>query len=115
MAELGLTDQVDFLTASLAKAFAYRAGAILCRKEVAQSFLFTAFPAIFSSALLNHELDSKATLDVIKGADDKRKNLFIQSEKLRAGLRNAGYRIQSRSSKFIAFESGNDENTGSDP
>ncbi len=111
VAELGLTDQVDFLTASLAKAFAYRAGAILCSKEVAQSFPFTAFPAIFSSALLNHELEIlKATLDVIKGADDKRKNLFIQSEKLRAGLRNAGYRIQSES-QIIALESGNDENT----
>ncbi|WP_318479889.1 aminotransferase class I/II-fold pyridoxal phosphate-dependent enzyme, partial [Photobacterium leiognathi] len=111
VAELGLTDQVDFLTASLAKAFAYRAGAILCSKEVAQSFPFSAFPAIFSSALLKHELEIlKATLDVIKGADDKRKNLFIQSEKLRAGLRNAGYRIQSES-QIIALESGNDENT----
>ncbi|PQJ62563.1 CAI-1 autoinducer synthase [Photobacterium angustum] len=111
VAELGLTDQVDFLTASLAKAFAYRAGAILCSKDVAKSFPFTAFPAIFSSALLNHELEIlKATLDVIKDADDKRSQLFIQSEKLRSGLVNLGYKIKSQS-QIIALESGNDEDT----
>ena len=33
VAELGLTDKVDFVTASLAKAFAGRAGAIICSKE----------------------------------------------------------------------------------
>ncbi|WP_346015698.1 alpha-hydroxyketone-type quorum-sensing autoinducer synthase [Photobacterium sp. Ph6] len=111
VAELGLTDQVDFLTASLAKAFAYRAGAILCSKAVAKSFPFTAFPAIFSSALLNHELEIlKATLDVIKDADDKRNQLFVQSEKLRNGLVNLGYKIKSQS-QIIALESGNDEDT----
>ena len=55
--ELGLSNQVHFITASLAKAFAGRAGIILGPTEICKRTPFLAFPAIFSSALLQHEVE----------------------------------------------------------
>ena len=61
--QLGLADQVHFRTASLAKAFSGRGGIIACPMRFRDYFAFTARPAIFSSALLPHELAGfKATL-----------------------------------------------------
>lgn len=45
---LGLTHKVDFITVSLAKTFAYRAGAILGPEKLAKTLPFVAYPAIFS-------------------------------------------------------------------
>jgi CAI-1 autoinducer synthase len=52
----GLEDRVHFRTASLAKAFAGRAGIITCSSRFKGYFLSESRPAIFSSCLLNHEL-----------------------------------------------------------
>ncbi len=51
VAGLGLQDKVHFVTASLAKAFAGRAGLIACSDRLRQFIKYNAFPAIFSSAL----------------------------------------------------------------
>ena len=111
VAQLGLTDDVDFITVSLAKAFAYRAGAILCSNKIGQALPFVARPAIFSSALLPHEIVVlEATLNVIKNSDARRSRLVEQSEKLRHGLIKLGFNIQSQS-QIIALETGNEENT----
>jgi len=111
LVELGLTDQVDFMTVSLAKAFAYRAGAILCHDNMEQWLPFTSLPAIFSSAILPHEMETlTATLELIKSSDEKRQALFEQSNKLRTGLKQLGYKIQSQS-QIIAIETGSEENT----
>lgn len=111
LVELGLTEQVDFMTLSLAKAFAYRAGAILCHSEMNRWLPYTSLPAIFSSAILPHEMETlKATLDLIKGRDKERTRLFEQSDKLRNGLRQLGYRIQSQS-QIVSIETGSEENT----
>lgn len=111
VAQLGLTDDVDFITVSLAKAFAYRAGAILCSHKVGQALPFVARPAIFSSALLPHEIAVlQATLEVIKNSDDRRSLLIEKSNKLRYGLLQLGFKIQSQS-QIIALETGNEENT----
>lgn len=56
VSELGLTEQVDFITLSLAKSFAGRAGLITCSERFAGYFPYISFPAIFSSTLLNHEI-----------------------------------------------------------
>ena len=48
----GITEQVHFITASLAKTFASRAGIVLCSSSVGDWFSCVSFPAIFSSALL---------------------------------------------------------------
>jgi CAI-1 autoinducer synthase len=56
VAQLGLSDRVHFRTASLAKAFAGRAGLITCSTKFKGYFLSASRPAIFSSCLLSHEL-----------------------------------------------------------
>jgi len=54
--ELGISDIVLFRTASLAKAFASRAGLILCHKEFGDFFNVTSRPQIFSSALMPSDI-----------------------------------------------------------
>ncbi|KDN29230.1 CAI-1 autoinducer synthase [Vibrio fortis] len=109
--ELGLTEQVDFMTVSLAKAFAYRAGAILGPKSMADSLPFVAFPAIFSSTVLPEEVSRlEKTLQVIKGADERRERLFECSTLLKHGLSEIGFSIRS-DSQIIALECGDERNT----
>ena len=55
-AELGLTDRVHFITASLAKAFAGRAGFFTMPSAMRYYILSSSFPNIFSSCLLPHEI-----------------------------------------------------------
>ncbi|MGR4988137.1 alpha-hydroxyketone-type quorum-sensing autoinducer synthase [Vibrio rotiferianus] len=108
---LGLTDKVDFITVSLAKTFAYRAGAILGPKKLSQSLPFVAYPAIFSSTILPQEVVRlESTLNVIKNAGDKRQALFARSSALRTGLKQIGFQIRSES-QIIALECGSEENT----
>lgn len=110
--ELGLEAQVDFITASLAKTFAGRAGLIACSKEFAGYFPFEANPAIFSSAMLPNELAGlSTTLEVIKKADNRREQLFYNSQYLRTGLNKMGYNVGEGNSQIIALESGTEPNT----
>ena len=70
VAGMGLEDRVHFRTASLAKAFAGRAGFITCSSKFKGYFLSASRPAIFSSCLLEHELAwFDAALDLIAAAD----------------------------------------------
>ncbi len=109
--ELGLTDQVDFITLSLAKAFAGRAGLIVCSKKFAGYFPYVSYPAIFSSALPEHEIAAlRATLEVIKEADDLREALKTKAAYLRKELKQLGYQVQSQS-HIVSIESGSEEKT----
>ncbi|MFB9136585.1 alpha-hydroxyketone-type quorum-sensing autoinducer synthase [Vibrio olivae] len=109
--ELGLTKQVDFLTASLAKTFAYRAGAIWCNNLANECIPFVAYPAIFSSAMLPYEIDRiSKTLEVIKKSDIARERLAESSKYLAEGLKNIGFSIRS-DSQIIALETGDERNT----
>ena len=111
VASLGLTDKVDFITASLAKAFAGRAGIIICSRKFARYYPYLAFPAIFSSALLSYEIAGlQATLEVIKKDDYRRVNLHNNAEFFRNGIRNLGYNISSQS-QVIALEGGLESDT----
>ena len=106
VASLGLTDRVHFITASLAKAFAGRAGIIFCSKRFSQYFPFSAYPAIFSSALLPYEIAGlSATLKVVSEGDARRKELHENAMFLRTGLENLGYAIESKS-QIISLEPG---------
>nr|WP_102384538.1 alpha-hydroxyketone-type quorum-sensing autoinducer synthase [Vibrio lentus]PMH59224.1 CAI-1 autoinducer synthase [Vibrio lentus] len=108
---LGLTNQVDFITVSLAKTFAYRAGAILGPKELSDTLPFVAYPAIFSSTVLPQEvIRLEKTLEVIKGAEDKRKALFERAKSLTTGLKRIGFNIRSES-QIVSLECGNERNT----
>ncbi len=107
---LGLQGQVDFITVSLAKAFAYRAGAILGPKKLGQTLPFVSYPAIFSSTVLPQEIARlEKTLQVIQKADTKRKTLFKRAEQLRNGLKKIGFTIRSES-QIVSLECGNERN-----
>ncbi|MCG9681038.1 quorum-sensing autoinducer CAI-1 synthase [Vibrio sp. Isolate23] len=108
---LKLSHQVDFMTASLAKTFAYRAGAIWCNNQANDCIPFVAYPAIFSSTMLPHELDRlDKTLDVIKKYDNERDYLQEISRYLKTNLSSIGLTIRS-DTQIIALETGDEKNT----
>lgn len=109
--ELDLTDKVDFMTASLAKTFAYRAGAVWCNNLTGQVVPYVSFPSIFSSAMMAFELDRiDATLAVIKQSDLARQRLMYNAERIRSGLKRIGYDIRSET-QIIGLETGEKTNT----
>jgi len=111
VAELGLTDRVDFITASLAKTFAARAGIVLCSKSVAQCLPYVAHPAIFSSSLLPYEIVGlAATLELIVKSEKRRKKLCRNATYIRDGLTKMGYSIASMS-HIVSLEGGKEEVT----
>jgi CAI-1 autoinducer synthase len=110
--EMGLADRVHFRTASLAKAFAGRAGVITCSRHFKGYFLSASRPAIFSSCLLGHELAwFDAALDFVAGADQRRAALRAVTKQVRAGLADLGYNISDGSEQIIALEAGPEPRT----
>lgn len=110
--ELGLESSVDFMTASLAKAFAGRAGVVLCPKEFVDYFCFTSRPAIFSSCLLPHEIAGMArTLEIIRRDEWRREALMRNAQMLREGLDELGYNVDESQSQIIALEAGLEADT----
>lgn len=111
-AELGLTDRVHFITASLAKAFAGRAGFFTAPAHMRYYILCSSFPNIFSSSLLPHEIAGlAATLELIKDSDDARTRLHANTRRLRASLTELGYPIHQGSQQIIALEVGSESDT----
>lgn len=111
-AELGLTDRVHFITASLAKAFAGRAGFFTIPAELRYYVLHNSYPNIFSSCLLPHEIAGlAATLEVVKRSDAERVRLHANTRRLRASLSEIGYPIHQGSQQIIALETGTEPAT----
>ncbi|MCO6439483.1 MAG: quorum-sensing autoinducer CAI-1 synthase [Nitrococcus mobilis] len=107
----GLADRVHFRTASLAKAFAGRAGLITCSASFAEYFKCTARPAIFSSTLLPHEIAGlHAALRVIREEEWRRQRLHRNARYLRDELSRLGYNLASHS-QIIGLESGPEPQT----
>ncbi|GAB3675255.1 quorum-sensing autoinducer CAI-1 synthase [Salinisphaera aquimarina] len=112
VAGLGLESKVHFVTASLAKAFAGRAGLIACSERLRQFIKFNSFPAIFSSSLLPHDISGLArTLDLIKAADVERERLHANAAYLRRHLDALGYNVDSGEAQMIALEAGPEQST----
>jgi CAI-1 autoinducer synthase len=108
----GLEERVHFRTASLAKAFAGRAGVITCSSRFKPYFLSESRPAIFSSCLLNHELAwFDAAVDFVERADARREALRRVTEEVRSGLGRLGYCIDEGSEQIIALEVGTEPKT----
>jgi len=106
-AQLGLTQRVHFITASLAKAFAGRAGFFTAPPSMRYYVLISSFPNIFSSSLLPHEVAGlAATLGVIRRSGDARARLHANTARLRASLSDAGYPIHQGTEQIIALEAG---------
>ncbi|GAA2608276.1 alpha-hydroxyketone-type quorum-sensing autoinducer synthase [Actinomadura fulvescens] len=113
VAELGLTGQVDFQTASLAKAIPGRAGLIVCdRPEFTDYFAYTALPAIFSSTLLPHDLARLAgALQVVRDEGWRRDRLRHITRRLRTGLTDLGYHLGDHATQILALEAGTEADT----
>ncbi len=110
--ELGLENRVHFRTASLAKAFAARAGFIACAAPFTEYFKFESLPAIFSSTLLPHEVAGlAATLDVIRDESWRRDALRKNSAYVRDGLDRLGYNLNGSCTQIISLESGTEQQT----
>jgi CAI-1 autoinducer synthase len=111
-AELGLSKEVHFITASLAKAFAGRAGYFTVPAAMRNYVLSFSYPNMFSSCLLPHEIAGlAATLEVIKRSDTERERLHQFSRQLREGLAQRGYPVHQGTEQIIALESGTEPAT----
>lgn len=110
--ELGLESRVAFRTASLAKAFAGRAGFVTCPVEFQEYFKCESNPAIFSSTLLPHEISGlDATLSVIERSERRRARLSSSAAWLRQRLTELGYNLNGSESHIIALEAGTEQRT----
>ena len=106
-AMLGLTHRVQFITFSLAKAFAGRAGFFSMPRELRNYLMCHSFPSIFSSCLLPHEVAGlHATLEVVKRSDDARCKLLANTQRLRGSLSDMGYPIHQGTEQIISLEAG---------
>lgn len=111
-AQLGLTHRVHFITASLAKAFAGRAGFFTMPDELRPYLMCHSYPSIFSSCLLPHELAGlAATLDVVRAGDLARERLRANTVRMRRAFEAAGYPIAHGSEQIIALEAGPEADT----
>ncbi len=106
-AQLQVTDRVHFISASLAKAMAGRAGFFTASPNLRYHILTSSFPNIFSSCVLPHEADAlSATVDVLKSADAARASLRKVTHRIRSALTDMGYPIDQGTEQIIALEAG---------
>ncbi len=111
-AELGLTDRVHFISASLAKSVAGRAGFFTAPASMRYYILSSSFPNIFSSCLLPHEIAGlKATVEVLQKADAERARLKAITARVRNTLSGLGYPIHHGTEQIIALEAGTEPDT----
>ncbi len=112
VASLGLTNRVHFITASLAKAMAGRAGFFTMPASMRYYVLTSSFPNIFSSCLLPHEVAGlRATVDVLQRADAQRERLFQITRRLRERITELGYPIHQGTEQIISLEAGTEADT----
>lgn len=105
--ELGINDVVLFRTASLAKAFASRAGLILCPKEFGDYFSITSKPQIFSSALMPFDISGLNTvLDLVNSetGNERRLKLNQHSVQLKNLLLGIGIDVSESESQIIGLK-----------
>jgi CAI-1 autoinducer synthase len=111
-AELGVSHRVHFISASLAKAFAGRAGYFTVSAAMRDYMVTTSYPNIFSSCLLPHEIAGlEATLEVIKNSEAERARLMQITGRLRNSLSTIGYPIHQGTEQIIALEAGTEPDT----
>lgn len=112
VAQLGLTKRVHFLTASLAKAFAARAGMFTAPASLRGFIYSQSFPSVFSSCLLPPEVAGlDATMDLILEADEARANLHLRGKQLRAILAKHGFPVANGTEQIVALEAGVEHDT----
>ncbi|MBW8487054.1 alpha-hydroxyketone-type quorum-sensing autoinducer synthase [Actinomadura parmotrematis] len=107
---LGLAGRVAYRTASLAKAFAGRAGLVACDRRVGAYLPYHAHPAVFSTALLPHDVAGlAAVLDLVEIGDRRRARLARNAALLRDGLAGLGYNIAPSRSHIVSLRPGGED------
>ncbi|WP_298622376.1 alpha-hydroxyketone-type quorum-sensing autoinducer synthase [uncultured Legionella sp.] len=110
--ELGLSHQVDVITASLAKAFSGRGGLIAGNQRLIEFVRYSSLPAIFSSALVPQDLAGfSASLEIIMKEEWRRKQLHNNAIFLRSTLNDQGFNIGDSQSQIIPIMTGNEAKT----
>ncbi|WP_446221962.1 aminotransferase class I/II-fold pyridoxal phosphate-dependent enzyme [Nocardia sp. IBHARD005] len=105
---LGLTDRVAYRTASLAKAFAGRAGVVTAGDpDFADYFRMHAYPAVFSSAVLGRDIAAlTATLALIKAAEPRRVRLREVGLRIRSALGALGFDLAGAAGHIVSLQTG---------
>ncbi|MDD0975307.1 alpha-hydroxyketone-type quorum-sensing autoinducer synthase [Pseudomonas fontis] len=112
ISELGLGPRVHFITVSLAKAFAGRAGVIACPTAFKDYFHMNSYPTSFSSTLLEHELTwFEYAADFLSMADDRRTRLESITRHTREKLSDLGYDVSTGTEQIIALTPGTEKET----
>lgn len=112
IAQLGLSEHVDIITASLAKAFSGRGGIIVSNNSLIELIRYTALPTIFSSTLLPHDIAGfNASLAIIATEDWRRQKLHENANFLRESLLQAGFNLRQSNSPIIPLYTGSEKNT----
>lgn len=107
----GVAERIAYRTASLAKAFAGRAGIVAGSARLATFLPFHSPNAVFSSAVLPHDIAAlHAALEIISTDDVRRKQLWELTDRLHEGLRAAGCDTRPSDSPIIPLHAGTDAN-----
>ncbi|OSZ64831.1 alpha-hydroxyketone-type quorum-sensing autoinducer synthase [Hydrogenophaga sp. IBVHS2] len=105
-AALGLSHRVHFISSSLAKAVAGRAGFFTLPACLRQYVITNSYPTMFSSCLLGHEVAGlQATVRLLQGACEARVRLKEHTLRVRERLSALGYALPG-SEQIIALEIG---------
>jgi len=108
----GLTDRVHFVTVSLAKAHCSRAGFIACPAGFGDYFGLESLPAVFSSALLPHDIASiEAAHAIVVDEEWRRTRLHEVTRYVRSTLAALDYPVSAEGEQIIALEVGSDVDT----
>jgi CAI-1 autoinducer synthase len=103
----GLAERVHFRTVGLSKAVASRGGIVLCSKRNAEFFRYKAFPSIFSTSVLPHEVAGYgAVLDIFEREDWRRHHLHRNHAYLHARIAALGYNVENSHSQIVSLEPG---------
>lgn len=112
VAAADLSGRVHFVVASLAKAYCARAGFVACSRRFKDYFACEARPAIFSTALLPHEVAGLgATREVVRNEPWRRERLRNVTRRVREGLERLGYPVADGSEQIVALEAGAEQLT----
>jgi len=110
VAALGLAHRVHFRTIGLSKAAASRGGAVVCSSENADFIRYEAWPLIFSTNVLLHEVAGyNAVLDIFRDEPWRRERLRRLHMTLKTGLEDLGYDMSGSDAQIIAIEAGQEE------
>lgn len=103
----GLADRVHFRTVGLSKAVASRGGIVVASKRNIEYFRYESLPAIFSTAVMQHEIAGfSAVLDVFQGEGWRRDKLHANHAYLKQGLDALGYDVAASKTQIIALVAG---------